>query len=711
MFLTKRPAAQRGSWLWALGVAELTAWGTTVTIFLVVQLVGLEGGAYMRGLLLSAALVAWYLLLFKLLLPRAAASRSPVLFRVGIAGNLLIACITYAFLRGYVPAAQLVFVPTIVGTGLLTTVPETLAGGLAAVAGYWIAAQLTGGPPSAAAAIFNSGIFLLSATVAGLLSRELRSHFRGEQEEHQIAEAVRHRLLAVLDAVDEGVVFSDPQGTVRALNRRADDLFGLEEAEHVGRPVVQLLRTVARRVEDPEGFMEAFQEARHDPEFELRLDVEQVLPARRRLRLKSAPAYDESGLLVGRIDVYTDVTESARRAEEIEQLYQQARKTAESYQRALLPDSPPRLPRINMVAHYVAAAGRRAVCGDFYDFVPLADGRMMLVLGDVVGAGPVAANDAALTRYTLRSHASEVTSPAELLRWLNGRLDVHLSAERYVRLLLCVVDPERAQLEYVSAGHVPPLVYRAASREIEWLEAGDVALGIVEDAEYKAARVQLEAGDLLVCYTDGITEAPRLGQPFGQGHLSDIVQLYGRGTPGELAQALRRAVDAWVSPEDLRDDLALVISQVAPDSALGEPSRELVLPNEPARTREIRNFVGALLADVRAPVEVSTEILLAVGEAAANAIKYGRRTEGRSEVRVRCSVEDGRLTAVIADDGPGFEVTDRSDEGIPDPFASGGRGLFLMRELMDEARIESTPQGTTVTLVRRLDGPARASLE
>ncbi len=709
MFASKRVsargAAQRGSWQWALRVAELTAWATVAIVFVVLQLAGLPRPEYVRGLVTVAGLIVWFLLLFRVLYGRSEPDHSSRVAAVAVAGNLFVACISYGVLRGEVPSAQLVFVPLIVGTGLLSSARMTVASGLLAVAGYVVTAQLSGGPPSPAAGVFNAGIFLLSAAVAGLLSRELRSHFRSEQEEHRLADVVRHRLIAVLDAIDEAVVFSDRQGVVRALNRRVRELLDVDEAEHLGGPAVHLLRTVARRTEDPEGFMEAFQELRDDPEFDLRLDLEQILPARRRLKLHSAPAYDESGVLVGRIDVYTDVSENAERAHQVAQLYEDARKTAESYQRALLPDSPPKLPRVSMVAHYVAAAGRRAVCGDFYDFVPLKDGRMAIVLGDVVGAGPQAATDAALARYTLRSFSAEVSNPARLLRWMNGHLSSHLGAERFVRMLICVLDPERAVLDYASAGHVPPIVHRAATGKVEWLEEGDLALGILENTEYKEGRVELEPGDLLVCYTDGVTEAPRLGRPYGQGRFADLVRMYGYGTPGELIQAVRRSVDAWASPQELRDDLALVVSQVAADASVGEPTRELVLPNEPIRTREIRRFVESFLVDVRAPVDTAVEILLAVGEAAANATRYGRRAAGRSEVRVRCTISNRDFSMSISDDGPGFDVLQRAGDGLPDLFASGGRGLFLMRRLSDEAVIDSTPEGTTVRLSRHLDTP------
>lgn len=703
MLSKDRRNVTKGSWRWAVQVAEITAWGTALLVLGTLHIADLSSEIYRVGLAVTALLAVWLLVFFRVLL--AASVRRTWYGWAGVGMNIAFACGLYGLLRGEVPGIQLIFIPVIVATGLLGSLLEAMGSSSLAVAGYLAVSALTGGLPSLVPGALTSGVFVLCGSVAGLLARELRTHFRGEQKEHQLATAVRLRLLAVLDAIDEAILFRDRHGVARVINQRAGELFDLEPDAFLGAPVVELLRTVARQTEEPEEFMETFQVLLDDPEAELRANLEQILPVRRRLRLYSAPAFDDDGSLVGRIDVFTDITDSAAKAEEVERLYERARTTAESYQRALLPDSVPALPRVSLVAHYVAAAGSRAVCGDFYDFVPLRDGRMAIVLGDVCGIGPRAANDAALTRYSLRSLASHDSDAASLLATINRLVYAQSSSERFVRLLLGVIDPERAVLEYANAGHVAPVLYRAATGEVEWLAEGGLPIGLEDDTDYKSARIDLEPGDMLVFYTDGLTEAPRHGRPFGQGRFTDLVAQYGVGSPGELVQALRRGVDAWVSDE-LRDDLALVVCQIIPDATLEEPTRELVLPNEPMRVPEIRRFVGAFLADLRAPVEVSSEILLAVGEVAANAYRHGRKLEGRSEVRVRCSFDQSTVTITIADDGPGFDPSLMESADLPDRFASGGRGLYLIRELMDSVEVDTSPEGTALTLRREIGRPA-----
>ncbi|HET7482446.1 MAG TPA: SpoIIE family protein phosphatase, partial [Actinomycetota bacterium] len=584
-----RQSIAKGSWRWAAHVAELMAWATVAMLFLALHVSTLPDSTYRWGIGTLIGLAVWLLVFFHLLLFRKGNLKS--IAWSGVIVDVAFAGVMYALLKNYVPSAQLIFVPVILATGLVGGFWEAIIGASLAVAAFLGVAFVNEPHLSPINEVVNAAIFLVSGTVAGLLARELRTHYRAEQQQQRVAKVVRHRLEAVLDAVDEAIVYRDRQGITRLVNRRAEQIFGLDSEAATGGPIVEVLRAIARDTEDPEGFMETFQQLRDDPELEIRNDVEQVLPERRRLKLSSLPAFDENDALVGRIDVYTDVTQDTRRAAEIERLLEQARRTAESYQRALLPESTPTLPRVSIVAHYVPAAGDRAICGDFYDFVSTSDGKVAFVLGDVVGIGPRAASDTALTRYTLRSLINRESDPGRLLDEMNVQIFPQCDTERFVRLLIGVLDPERAILTYANAGHVPPVVYQSEEGRVEWLSEGGLALGIEPDVAYKATRLELEPGDTLVFYTDGVTEASRGGRPYGQGKFSDLVSAYGMGTPGELAQALRRSVEAWVTTPDspagtqpeLRDDIAILVCQIAPDRLLGEPSRELVLPNESAR--------------------------------------------------------------------------------------------------------------------------------
>lgn len=130
--------------------------------------------------------------------------------------------------------------------------------------------------------------------------------------------------------------------------------------------------------------------------------------------------------------------------------------------------------------------------------------------------------------------------------------------------------------------------------------------------------------------------------------------------------------------------------------------RETALPNEPANASEMRSFVADCLSGASVPEHVADEILLAVGEVVANACRHGRRSTAPGEVALRCEIRDSHIAIAVTDEGPGFDVKTVIHTGVPDLLSAGGRGFFLMRQLMDSVDVESSSSGTTVCLERKL---------
>ena len=300
----------RGSWLWAQRVAELISIATAFALLLTLHTLDVGSTKYYLGIALVVALLAGGWLYFRLILDHVGRGRGAAWLGLGFA--TLGTYATYALLKGEVPSPQLFFVPAIIAAGLLGNIRTGLAMAGISIVGYLGLATVLESFPRPVAAFLNSIVFVFTGYVSGLLSEGLRTHYRGEMEEHRLAMVAGYRLTSVMGAVEEAIVFSDRQGHVKVVNRRAAELFEIEIEEHLNKPVVQVRRLVARLSEDPEGFMERFQELRDEPEAELQFEMEQIIPARRVLRALSRPAKDQSGALVGRIDVYTDITEGVQ---------------------------------------------------------------------------------------------------------------------------------------------------------------------------------------------------------------------------------------------------------------------------------------------------------------------------------------------------------------------------------------------------------------
>jgi serine phosphatase RsbU (regulator of sigma subunit) len=201
------------------------------------------------------------------------------------------------------------------------------------------------------------------------------------------------------------------------------------------------------------------------------------------------------------------------------------------------------------------------VGGDFYDVLPQADGRLVLALGDVAGKGSPAALLMALLLAMLRTLVDEGLDGARLITRLNAQVARHSPASRFITLFYAAYDPRDGTLTYVNAGHLPGILRRADGRfERVGADHNGLALGMFDHAEYEAHAVTIAPGDLLVLYSDGITEAEtRSGRPFEESGLEAVVSAEAGADPEVLSRALFRAVELHVDQAKLADDLTVLV--------------------------------------------------------------------------------------------------------------------------------------------------------
>ena len=174
------------------------------------------------------------------------------------------------------------------------------------------------------------------------------------------------------------------------------------------------------------------------------------------------------------------------------------------------------------------------VGGDFYDVLPLPDGRIIVTLGDVAGKGSPAALLMALLLAVLRTLVDEAMEAPALMRRLNAQICRHSPSSRFITLFYGVYTPATGALTYVNAGQTPPLLRRRDGR-FERLAGTGVALGMFEGSEFASVDTTLEPGDMLVMYSDGITEAedPR-SQPFDEAGLERVVERFATASAADI---------------------------------------------------------------------------------------------------------------------------------------------------------------------------------
>ena len=224
----------------------------------------------------------------------------------------------------------------------------------------------------------------------------------------------------------------------------------------------------------------------------------------------------------------------------------------------------------------VAALSRPCyeVGGDSYDWSPLGEERLALVVADVAGKGTPASLLMASVHASVRALAGTAT-PARLVERLNGFLCASTRATRFVTLFYAELDAATRRLSYVNAGHVPP--YRVArDGAVKRLQDGGPALGLLPGASYEVGRVRLEPGDVVAMVTDGVTEATAADErEFGDDRVCDALgRLSGEGA-GAVLEGLVAAVDAWVGAKGCHDDLtALILRARTSEGRSGARTRE-----------------------------------------------------------------------------------------------------------------------------------------
>jgi sigma-B regulation protein RsbU (phosphoserine phosphatase) len=228
-------------------------------------------------------------------------------------------------------------------------------------------------------------------------------------------------------------------------------------------------------------------------------------------------------------------------------------------------------PRLEGLRYFASCRPARGVGGDFYDFIGLGPGRLGIGVGDVAGKGISAALLMASLQALLRSHAvADADHPEDLVRELNRHLCETTDDARFATFFFAAYDEKSRVLSYINAGHVPPLIVRAPEEgdgdlEVVRLASSGTPLGLFEEGDWESARTQLRAGDRLLMFSDGLTEAagPDDGDMFGEQRLLDMIRRLGTAIDEqELLRRILDEVDRFGGRGAPQDDITLVVARV-----------------------------------------------------------------------------------------------------------------------------------------------------
>ncbi len=365
--------------------------------------------------------------------------------------------------------------------------------------------------------------------------------------------------------------------------------------------------------------------------------------------------------------------------------YAKEQRVADTFQRASLPVNLPRIPGIRLRATYLSGAKEAEIGGDWYDAFLLPSGELALSIGDVAGKGLSAAVSMVSARQALRGVALEGASPGQVLSRVNQRLTYEGSG--MVTALFGVLDPVSLQFRFACAGHPPPLLARPPG-DVQRVSNKGLPLGLFADQQYEEISVTLEAGAMLVLYTDGLIEFDH-NVSAGEKILERAVSAEVATQSPNPAEAIARRVILG-SPSD---DVAILTVSVAPAPM---EALDLVVTADPSCARVLRQSLRRFALGVGMDDTRTTDLLVSCGEAISNVIEHAYGI-GEGPLMVHAVRNDEEVLISVSDHG---NWRPPRDDG-------GGRGLPLMRALTDRVEVEPNEKGTTVHLHMSLAGSVR----
>jgi serine phosphatase RsbU (regulator of sigma subunit) len=360
----------------------------------------------------------------------------------------------------------------------------------------------------------------------------------------------------------------------------------------------------------------------------------------------------------------------------------QQRETALALQHAIL--GPAQLPK-GFAVRYQAASRPLQVGGDWYDIVDLEDGRIGLVVGDCVGHGLAAATVMGQLRSACRALLLEHPSPRAALAGLD-RFAARLPGARCTTAVCAVLHTETGELVYSSAGHPPPIVMHPDGTTQILEDGRTIPLGVRSGRARPEARVVLPARAVLVLYTDGLVERRRSALDDGIARVCALLQ---EGRAAELEHLANQIMSRLAPSGGYQDDVAMLLYR--------HPAPlEMDFPADANHLAGIRAALRRWLVRAEVNPDQAHDVLIAAGEAVSNAVEHGHRDTPGGRVSLHAAVTGSQLRLTVMDSGSWKPPR-------PAAQAHRGRGIKLMRALMQDVAIDPETDGTTVYLTARIN--------
>ncbi|TNG02786.1 MAG: response regulator [Gammaproteobacteria bacterium] len=377
-------------------------------------------------------------------------------------------------------------------------------------------------------------------------------------------------------------------------------------------------------------------------------------------------------------------------------------------QLSMLPQDFPAFPNRDEFSIFGSMQAAREVGGDFYDFFFIDEDRLCVCIGDVSGKGVPAALFMAITKVLIKSRSADDISTASILTHVNDEISENNDASMFITVFLGIIDVQTGEMTYTNAGHNPSYIKRTDGALERLDNLHGPVVGAIDGLAYKEGQVSLSKGDMLLMYTDGVTEAmdPE-HQLFEENRLVEILKSGDYEIPEELIQKITSSVHEFENGAEQADDITL-LSLLYKREKVDTPTETfwIAIRNQLSEIDTVNDEFEAFAEKHDISFKVIMRMKMVFDELLNNTISYGFQDEDEHVIEVQVDLYGERLMTTISDDGIPFNpfAMEKPDTSLSvEERDIGGLGIHLVQSTMDEFTYKRGIDKNQVTLIKYLD--------
>ena len=373
---------------------------------------------------------------------------------------------------------------------------------------------------------------------------------------------------------------------------------------------------------------------------------------------------------------------------------------ARDIQKGMLPYTFPAFPDHDEFDLYALMHPAKEVGGDYYDFTLIDKNHLAFVMADVSGKSIPASLFMVVSKTLMKSQANNNLKPSEIFYNVNKALCDGNTMGLFVTAWMGIIDLETGVVTYANAGHTPPVIVRNGEPEILSCKPCFI-LGGMEGMQYPDFEIQLNKGDIIYLYTDGVTEAENVNNElYGTERLLNAIRKNSDCDMQNLCDNIEKDIHEFEEGNEQFDDLTMLAFRYN-----GNDRREIIVPAIVNNIERVTDFINGKLHERKVPLKIQTQLDVVIDELMSNIAKFAYRGKKTGNVSVSIDFDEKAVSMTFRDSGMPFNPIEQTDPDVNAPIEKrkiGGLGLFLVRKTMDELNYEYKDGQNILTIKKYL---------